>query len=77
MKPNGQDTRKTASDQGEGRRPESPKKGGRWAKTERVPEMGVGRGMWVWVRGMAGVPGSSPCSRATEGKRKGEGEKQE
>lgn len=76
MKPNGQDTRKTASDQEEGRRPESPK-GGRWVKTERVPEMGAGKGMWLWVRGMAGVPGSSPCSRATEGKRKGEGEKQE
>lgn len=41
------------------------------ANTERVPEMGAGKGMWVCVWGNAGVPGSSPRSGATEGKGRG------
>lgn len=55
----------------EERQRESLKKGVQCASTERDHEMGVGKGTWVGVRGNAGVPGSSPCSRAPE--RKGRG----
>lgn len=41
------------------------------ANIERVHELGVGKGMWVCVRGNDGVPGSSPCSGATEGEGRG------
>lgn len=62
-------TRETASDWR--RQGERLTGGVQCAGTERVRETGVGKGPWVGVRGNAGVPRSSPCSRATE--RKGRG----